>query len=294
MGAPFTYDVFGLGQCVVDRIGLVAAFAGADEKCEYADALEQCGGPVATALVALSLWGRRCAFAGVVGDDPEGARIRADLEAEGVDTSRLLVRPDSRSQHAFVAVERGTGRRTIYWQRPTGAPPAPEEIAPAAARLFLTDGLFASASVDLARRAERVVVDAGTLREGTRALLPLAQVFVASESFARALVGADDPRGACRRMREEGVEVAGVTLGARGYVASFGDTWLERPAHRVEAVDTTGCGDVFHAGLVEGLLARWPLARCFDFAAWAAAGAATHLGNRAGIPARDGYPGVVS
>lgn len=286
----WAYDVFGLGQCVVDRLGVVERFAAPDEKREYSEATEQCGGPVATALVALSRWGRRCAFSGVVGDDDGGARIRDDLEREGVDASRLLVRPGSRSQHAFVAVERATGRRTIYWQRPTGTPPEPDEIAPPQARVFLTDGLFPEASVALARRAELVVVDAGTLREGTEALMPLAQVFVASASFARALVGADDPRGACRVMREKGVAVAGVTLGARGYVASFHDTVLERPAHAVAAVDTTGCGDIFHAGLVEGLLAAWPLEHCFDFAAWAAAQAATRLGNRAGVPAATGYP----
>ena len=286
------YDVFGLGQCVVDRLGLVERFAAPDEKCEYADMTEQCGGPVATALSALSRWGRRCALGGVVGDDAEGTRIRDQLESEGVDTSRILVRGGSRSQHAFVAVERATGRRTIYWQRPTGPPPEPGEIESPPARVFLTDGLFTAASVELARRAELVVVDAGTMREGTEALLPLAHVFVASASFARALVGADDPRGACRAMRERGVEVAGVTLGARGYVASFRDTVLEGPAFAVEAVDTTGCGDIFHAGLVEGLLARWPLERCFDFAAWAAAQAATRLGNRAGVPATpDDYPG---
>jgi ribokinase len=286
------YDVFGLGQCVVDRLGLVDRFAAPDEKCEYTDITEQCGGPVATALSALSRWGRRCALAGVVGDDAEGSRIRDQLESEGVDTSRLLVRRGSRSQHAFVAVERATGRRTIYWQRPTGPPPEAGEIESPPARVFLTDGLFTAASVELARRAELVVVDAGTMREGTEALLPLAHVFVASASFARALVGADDPRGACRAMRERGVEVAGVTLGARGYVASFRDTVLEGPAFAVEAVDTTGCGDIFHAGLVEGLLARWPLERCFDFAAWAAAQAATRLGNRAGLPATpDDYPG---
>lgn len=286
------YDVFGLGQCVVDRLGLVDRFAAPDEKCEYADMTEQCGGPVATALSALSRWGRRCALGGVVGDDAEGTRIRDQLESAGVDTSRLLVRPGSRSQHAFVAVERATGRRTIYWQRPTGPPPEPGEIESPPARVFLTDGLFTAASVELARQAELVVVDAGTLREGTEALLPLAHVFVASASFARALVGADDPHGACRAMRERGVEVAGVTLGARGYVASFRDTVLEGPAFAVEAVDTTGCGDIFHAGLVEGLLARWPLERCFDFAAWAAAQAATRLGNRDGVPATpDDYPG---
>ena len=115
-----------------------------------------------------------------------------------------------------------------------------------------------------------------------------------SESFARAYVGEDDPKGACRRMREDGAKVAGVTLGERGYVASFEDTLIERPAHPVEAVDTTGCGDLFHAGLVEGVLEGWTWARTFDFAAWAAAQAATRLGGRAGIPARSDAPGDVS
>ena len=284
-------DVFGLGQCVVDRLGVVDSFPGPDEKREFTDMTTQYGGPVATALVALARWGRRCAFLGIVGDDPEGGEIRADLETNGVDASRVIVRPGTSSQFAFIAVERGTGRRKIYWQRPTGAPPTAAEAGDADAAIFLTDGLFAEASLSLARRAGQVVVDAGTLREGTRALLDVADVFVSSESFARDFTGADDPAGACVKMREHGVRIAGVTLGERGYAASFDDTSIERPAHPVDAVDTTGCGDVFHAGLVEGLLARWPPERAFDFAAWAAARAATRMGGRAGIPDRDGYPG---
>jgi ribokinase len=203
-----------------------------------------------------------------------------------MDTSRLLVRPGMRSQRAFVAVERGTGRRTIFWRRPTGAPPSPPEIAPPEARVFLCDGLYAEASVAAAKASKMVVVDAGTLREGTRALLPLAQVFVASERFAIDFAG--DARAACRKIREAGAKVAGVTLGPRGYVALIGDTWLERPAHPAHAVDTTGCGDIFHAGLVEGFLSGWPWERSFDFAAWAAARAAEQLGNRA--PPKEGYP----
>jgi ribokinase len=278
------FDVFGFGQCTFDRMGVVAGLPPPDEKREIEAEHEQVGGPIATALLALARWGRRCAIAGVIGDDAEGAAIKGGLG--GIDTSRLLVRPGARSQRAFVAVERGTGRRTIFWRRPTGPPPHPPEIAPPEARVFLCDGLHAEASVALARASKMVVVDAGTLREGTRALLPLAHVFVASETFARDFAG--DPRTACARIRAAGATVAGVTLGARGYVASFGDTWLVRPAHPARAVDTTGCGDIFHAGLVEGFLRGWPWERCFDFAAWAAARAAERLGNAA--PDAGGYP----
>ena len=279
-------EVFGLGQCTVDRLGLVESYPAPDQKQQFSDMVTECGGPVATALVALARWGRRCSFAGVIGDDREGGVIRRDLEAAGVD-ARMLVRAGCRSQYAFIAIERGSGRRMIFWQKPTGAPPSVDEIDVPDAGIFLTDGLFAEASVDLAKRARRVVVDAGTLREGTEALLDHADVFVASESFAKAFCG--DAEEACARMRERGVEIAGVTLGVRGYVASFGDTLLRRPAHPADAVDTTGCGDLFHAGLIEGLLREWPVERAFDFAAWAAARCATAVGGRAGIPPAGEY-----
>jgi ribokinase len=277
-------DVFGLGQCTFDRMGIVPELPPPDEKREIEAEHEQVGGPIATALLALASWGRRCAIAGVIGDDPEGVAIRGGLG--GIDTSRLLVRKGTRSQRAFVAVERGTGRRTIFWRRPTGAPPSPPEIALPLARVFLCDGLYAEASVAAAKASKMVVVDAGTLREGTRALLPLAHVFVASERFAIDFAG--DARAACRKIREAGAQVAGVTLGARGYIASFQDTWLEKPAFRANALDTTGCGDIFHAALVEGFLSGWPWERSFDFAAWAAARAAERLGNRA--PPKEEYP----
>ena len=280
-------EVFGLGQCTVDRLGQVESFPAADGKQQFSDMVVQCGGPVATALYALARWGRRCAFAGVVGDDAEGGVIREDLEAVGVDTSQMLVREGCRSQYAFIAVERGSGRRMIFWQQPTGAPPAVGEIELPACEMFLTDGLFPEASVEIAKRSKRVVVDAGTLREGTEALLDHAHVFVASESFAKEF--ADSPEEACARMRERGVELAGVTLGADGYVASFGDTLLHGAAHAVEAVDTTGCGDIFHAGLIEGLLRDWPTGKALDFAAWAAARCAAEVGGRAGIPSAEEY-----
>ena len=275
-------DVFGLGACVVDQFGIVEQYPEPDTKREVLDWRTDFGGPVATALVALARWGRRCAFAGVVGDDEAGGLIARNLAEEKVDAQNLIVRPGARSQAAFIAVERASGRRKIYWRRPTGAPPARDELRVPESGLFLTDGLFAGISAELARDAARTVVDAGTLRDGTRELVPEADVVIASESFARAYAG--DPESCCRRLREEGVEVAGVTLGHRGYVASFGSTWLERPAVEVDAVDTTGCGDVFHAGVCHGMLAGWAWERTFEFANAAAAQCATALGGRAGIP----------
>jgi ribokinase len=233
---------------------------------------------------------------GVIGDDDFGRSIRASLEDEQVDLSGLRIRSGSTSQFAFIAAEPGRGTRTVFWRRPTGAPLSADEIDAdrlRRAEMLYTDGLMIEAALAAAGQARRtdirVVVDAGTLREGMLDLARLSDTFIVSESFARQLVGQDSPREACRALADLGPRLVGVTLGPMGYVAMERGDVIEGAAHAVDAIDTTGCGDVFHAGVAYGLLEGWRTARCLDFGAWAASRVATRLGGRAGIPRREDY-----
>jgi sulfofructose kinase len=76
----------------------------------------------------------------------------------------------------------------------------------------------------------------------------------------------------------------GVTLGSKGYVAWVEGRVIQRPAYPVAAVDTTGCGDVFHAGFIYGLIQGWKTEQSLDFAAWSAAMVSLRVGGRSGIP----------
>ncbi|MBN2254534.1 MAG: sugar kinase [Deltaproteobacteria bacterium] len=285
------YDIFGLGQSSLDYIGTVGDFPRADEKCEFSRLTVEGGGPVATALVALSRWGLRCYFCGVVGDDSFGDIITSSLTTEGIDTGGVVTRRTSESQFAFIACEPGQGRRTIFWRRPTGPPLHSEEIdyrAIGRSKIFHTDGLFIEAALRASAYARGkgipVTVDGGTLREGMLDLARLSDYFIASETFAAALAGHDDPEGACHRILELGPRVAAVTLGSRGCVAVYNGTVIKQPAYPVAAVDTTGCGDVFHGGFIYGLTRNWDMKKCFDCAAWAAAQVSLRIGGRDGIP----------
>jgi sulfofructose kinase len=294
-------DVFGLGQCCVDYIARVESYPSADAKCEFAEMAVQGGGPVATALVALSRWGVPCAFAGVAGEDRFGVMIHKSLVQEGVDADGLLIRKSHKSQFAFIAAEPGVGRRTVFWRRPTGPPPSAGEIdleRLRGAKVLHTDGLFIEASLAAAREARKagiaVVVDAGSLREGMLDLARTSDYFIASEKFARELLGSpggstkrDGAREACRKMAELGPRVVGVTLGEEGHVALAGGKWFDRPAYPVDVVDTTGCGDIFHAGISYGVVRGWEIGKCLDFASWAAGRVSTRLGGREGIPTRE-------
>lgn len=282
--------VFGIGQCSLDYIGLISSYPPPDVKCEFKDLLIQGGGPAASAMVALNRWGINVHIAGVVGDDGFGEQIRAFFSAENIDTSGLAVRRHKQSQFAFIVSEPSLARRTIFWQRPTGDPLLPEEIdmnvLHKSSALHL-DGLLPEVSLYACRKAKDagipVILDAGTLREGMLDIARMCDCVVTSEVFSKALT--ESPRETCLKLRDMGVRWTGVTLGARGYIALADGRWIQKDAYPAKAVDTTGCGDVFHAGMTYGVVNGWSAEQSLDLGAWAAAEVSSEIGGRRGIPA---------
>jgi len=283
--------VFGVGQCSLDYIGLTPSYPPPDIKCEFTSLVVQGGGPVATALVALKRWGLDCFMAGVAGDDDFGQRILAFLAEEGVDTGGVQIRDRCSSQFAFILSEPSNARRTIFWQRPTGLPLQPEEInldILLKSSALHTDGLFAEASVFACRKARAagvpVIVDAGTLRDGMLDMARVSDCFITSEVFSNAF--AETPEETCRKLAELGVKWAGVTLGKKGYVALIDGRFIRKEAYPIQAIDTTGCGDIFHAGVTYGIVRGWNAEKALDLGAWAAGLVSTKIGGRNGIPDR--------
>ena len=283
--------VTGIGQCCWDFLASVDAYPPADSKQEVLQWEEQVGGPVATALVALSRLGVECRFHGVIGDDGLGELIRGSLIAEGIDCSRLVVRPGSTSQRAFIAVEKGNASRTIFWQRPTGTPLSPNELPDDYlnnSRFLLLDGLMADVSLAAARGARKrgipVMLDAGRLRPGMAELARICDYVVAGEQFVIDLGWDGKDESFAAIASSLGAPVVTVTCGVRGSL-----TWTERggirqPAFPVPVIDTTGAGDVFHGGYVYGLLQGWELSSALTFASAMAALKCARSGGRSGIP----------
>src|SRR5665213_1233633 len=85
-------DVLCIGHAAYDLSVFVDAFPQENSKCETQELLESGGGPAANAAYLLSLWKARCAFAGLVGDDRYGLRIRQEFEEVGTNISLLEMR----------------------------------------------------------------------------------------------------------------------------------------------------------------------------------------------------------
>ncbi len=281
-----------IGQCSWDTLALVESSPEPDTKAEASQWVEQGGGPAATACAALARLGVSTAFAGVVGDDADGDRIVESLKSAGVDTSGIVVRKNSRSQSAFIAVERASARRTIFWQRPTGAPIMPDELPPGllhGADVLLVDGLMEEVSLYAVAKAKAsgtpVVVDAGRVRDGMMDICKLSDHVVGSEEFARGLGLkdiADD--GFFLELSGRFSGVLTITLGQAGSVTVADAEVLRTPAFEIDAVDTTGAGDVFHAGYAYGVISGWEIGRTLRFASLVAALSCRGLGGRASLP----------
>src|SRR5579863_8680306 len=78
-------DVVGLGENSVDLVAVAPRFPRPDTKQTLSGLAPLVGGQAATAMVACARLGWRARYLGGVGDDEDGRRVTASLEAAGVD-----------------------------------------------------------------------------------------------------------------------------------------------------------------------------------------------------------------
>jgi sulfofructose kinase len=285
------FDVIGLGYSAVDYIGVVPHLPELDTKLLLDEFSRQGGGPTATAMVTVARLGAKAAFVGQIGDDDLGDFALGELGREGVDTSRVIRREGASSQFSFIMVERSSGKRTILWTRSSIPPLEPNQLD----RDFITsckvlhlDRHEIRAGIQAAEWVHEaggiVSMDAGTFVPGVTELMPLVDVLIASETFAREATGESDPAECARRLLD-GRRIAGVTVGEKGsWFATSDGAEFHMPAFEVDVVDTNGAGDVFHGAFALGLARGWDARDCARFASAAAALKCTKLGGRAGIP----------
>jgi sulfofructose kinase len=156
------------------------------------------------------------------------------------------------------------------------------------ARALHVDGYETAAATVAARWAREagipVIADLDELYPGVEMLIENIDYLIVSRDFPSRLMGDTDLESALRRMqRRFGCRLTAATLGEDGVLAWDSRRFYHRPAYRVPVVDTTGAGDIFHAGFIYGLLHGWPLEQQLDFACAAAALNCMAAGARGGI-----------
>lgn len=300
-GSPArSFDIIGFGAVAVDDLLFLDGFPAPDSKVRIVRRERHAGGLTGTALVAAARLGCSCAYAGTLGSGELSRFILDGLAAEGVSTD-LARRVDGAGPfHSTILIDTREKTRTILSDpgAVVALDPArlPEAAIRSAGMVFVDhegiEGMTAVARI--AREAGvAVVADLEKRREkGFDGLLALVDHPIVPWELASAITGASDGPEAVRRMWSLHAPGGGraavvVTRGVEGSWCTGSDfpgKVLHQPAFRVQAVDTTGCGDVFHGAYMAALRRGRPLAERVRFAAAVAGLKATRVGGQEGIP----------
>lgn len=286
------FDVLGCGCVAVDDLLTVAAYPPADTKAPVVRRERQCGGLVGTALVAAARLGARCAYVATLGTDDLSEFALGRLRAEGVDVGHVARAAAAGPVRSVIVVGADTGSRTIFPDvtgLAAGGPERLDEPLVRSARVLFIDHFWAARKLPAARLARAagipVVADFEDDSEpGFAELLEQVDHLVLSAEMARRLTGSD-PDAAARALGA-GRRLVAVTDGAAGVWYRAGDAAGHLPAFPVRAVDTTGCGDVFHGAYAAGLAGGLGVVERLRLAAATAALKATRPGGQLGIPSR--------
>ena len=289
MTEPSLVDLVGVGLNATDTLIPLSHYPERGSKVEYSQASLLPGGQTASAVVACQTWGLTTRYVGKLGDDDAARLHRSAFARAGVD-ARIITVPHASSPQSLIIVD-GGGERTVLCRREERLTLQPEEIDRAwiiNARALHVDGLETAAATQAATWARAagipVVADLDEKYPGVEELIDNVDYLIVSRDFPGLLTGERGLEIALRKMKSRyGCTVTGATLGQDGVLAWDGSHFHLRPAYCVPVADTTGAGDVFHAGFIYGLLQGWPLPRQLDFACAAAALNCTAKGARGGI-----------
>jgi sugar/nucleoside kinase (ribokinase family) len=255
-----------------------------------------CALNTASALVRLGL---AAGAAGKVGDDALGAYLLALCDERGVARDGVLTDPAVATSATVVLVD-SSGERTFVHLPGANASLRAEELD----RSFLFSGRVLHLAGALVMEALDGQPGAGLLAEArSRGLvtsldtvwdatgrwervlpaLPHVDLFAPSLPEGRAIAGLEEPAAVASWLREQGAGAVVLKCGASGCYASGEGFEGAIEALPVAAVDGTGAGDAFVAGLLYGRLAGWPLERSARFANAVGALSTTAVGAVEGV-----------
>lgn len=286
-------DVAGVGINATDTVIELSRFPEFNSKLELASTSVFPGGQVASALVACRRWGLFARYVGSLGDDAAAELQTRELRRNKIE-SHLIRIPDCSSQLSYILVDSSSGERTILWKRDPRLTLRPKHLRRewvTRSKILLIDGHDTAAAAQAARWARSagipVVADVDNIYPGIEALLENTDYLFAAGTFPGRFFGRHMlfrkslPSLALRF----GCKVVGVTLGRLGALAWDGQRFHYSRGYCVKAVDTTGAGDIFHAGIVYGILKGWALQEILEFSCAAAALNCTAPGARGGVKA---------
>ncbi len=255
--------ILAVGIATLDIINEVERYPHEDQEVRALTQQVRRGGNATNTLVVLSQLGHRCSWAGVLVDEPDGRRVRAELDRYAIDCAPCRMLGEGKMPTSYITLSRQSGSRSIVHFRNL-----PEYAFEDFARVELAgfDWVHFEArnAAETRRMLERIrrehpglpcSLEVEKPRDGLAALLPLPDVIIYSRAFARQR-GFADPHAFLDWAQAQAPRARlFLGWGEHGAYASSGEGVRHQGAYSpARIVDTLGAGDVLNAGIIDGLV----------------------------------------
>ncbi len=293
---PNRPDLIGFGAVAVDDLLYLDTFPKPDSKMQIDKHLRLGGGLAGTALVAAARLGVRPAYFGVLGNNDLSAFTKAEFIRENVQTELIISQEHAKPLHSTILVDRSSGSRTILFTTQGFKLPAANNIRPEnfhECHLIFID-TFALPIInrvcDIARSLHIPILadieDDGIL--SYQSAFDAIDHLIFNIHLAAQITMEKNPKRILKFLETPQRKATVITAGAKG-------CWYKeknRPAYFLQAypviaVDTTGCGDVFHGAYAAAIMRGDEISKAVMQASAAAAIKTTMPGGRKGIPNRE-------
>jgi len=296
--ATYKSRVIVYGSAAVDTIAVADKLPKADETLYISDVQDYPGGSAANVAVALRRLGVTVSFIGKIGGDAEGVLLMKEFQKEDVDMSGAVIEPGQRTVKTFISIDKYGGKRiyVLGGDNVALSISSPKEVdwnKIEESEIVYIGEVFIEIAELIASFAKssgkRVIYRPGLPiiafnPEKVRNVLRNVDVLILNKQGWEAIKKSSNSTPA--ELTKLGPEIVIMTKGAEGCEAYTKDESFAIPAYTVEAVDTTGAGDAFAAGLINALLESNGLRECVEYALAVSAISVTKKGARTALPTR--------
>lgn len=289
-----------VGSSNVDLTARVKRLPRPGETIGGATLLRANGGKGANQAVAAARMGANVLFLTCLGNDASGEMLSAQFAADGIDTSCIklsatptgtaLIFVDDNAENC-IAVAPGSNNDLL-----------PADIDSARACMEGAGYLLVQLEIPMptvVRSVEladslgiKTILNPAPMNPVPEEIFSHIWLITPNQTEAEQLTGIrveseEDARKAASALFAKGVKNVIITMGCKGSLICTPEDTVFVPSRKVQAIDTTGAGDVYNGALVASLADGKPLAEAARLATLASSVAVTRMGAQTSAPYRN-------
>lgn len=282
-----------VGQSAYDITIPVDSYPEENRKYKIKEVFECGGGSANNAAYLMAKWHDEVYLASSIGMDDYGRKIKMELAKVGVNINYIEELEGVPTTTSYIINNKLNGSRTIVTNRSSRLHFSYDFEIDIKPDIILFDGNDFEMSVNVINKNPQAIkiIDAGNMKDGIVELAKRCDYVVCSNDFAREYTGINFDYQNMLKIYEAYDKLASdfsgkviITLEQLGSLTKINNEFILVPSIKVESLDSTGAGDIYHGAFTHFIKEGYSLLDAMKYANIAGALSVTKIGSKNSMP----------